>query len=710
MLEFIRKAGGQYVRRDIGLGIAFPGEIVSLNLRSDNIPLAGLLLQACGITITTQLGKAIIVRLMVHAEKVAAMLQYYSLSAASLATIHLPTKAGRLLAIRAEGLSLVDNGRNSEGHWVEHPFNDGLGISDISELPDAQAIQSSLDLFESLVVHSQACTEPAMSWLVALNGCVVPFVRGWLTARFILVHTGASQSGKTTGARRLIRFHGLRDVHGDVSVAALSNGPDTGFAALDNREQCDIDRPLQNYLLYLATGAVRARSDVDGNVKVQSARPITHITTIEGINVDELRRRCIEVEYAICSSRFDSEGIDAAISQHRTAIVAAFAFVLQRLLQVRLASVGDRDAVPEMASGFGAHYQLLCDVLRSYGAIRKRPESWAESIVAQWFDVLSRKEEAESALEQLIVQVAQRGDLGPSSEMDLNGCRGRLYCTDAGSLLSCLRTVTDDPLALPKSPTGLGRRVRGDRFAFLKFVDPEVAPQRQELRRSGHRRPIGLFLPEDSANVPPTHESTAWPSKPTSFRELDRRLLSQHSLLASGDEVRFLWEYSPGDRSPAERFINAFKSRVNPSAPNSAKQMAIEFGARAVAAALPVELRGWAFVPMPSSGGVVDDRLGRMLRLVVPRLDVREGLLQLEPNASCLKGVSVAERLNNLGIGEGLLGTPPPGIVLVDDVISSGCHVRAARMLLQRHLPAVPVVSLVLVRRAVAALSAAASG
>lgn len=106
MLEFVRKAGGQYIRRDTGLGIASPAGIVSLSLRSDNIPLDGLLLQACGITITTQLGKAVVVRLTV-AESVAATFQYRSLGAASLTTIHLPTIAGRLLEIKAEGKKIV---------------------------------------------------------------------------------------------------------------------------------------------------------------------------------------------------------------------------------------------------------------------------------------------------------------------------------------------------------------------------------------------------------------------------------------------------------------------------------------------------------------------------------------------------------------------------------------------------------------------------
>ena len=53
-------------------------------------------------------------------------------------------------------------------------------------------------------------------------------------------------------------------------------------------------------------------------------------------------------------------------------------------------------------------------------------------------------------------------------------------------------------LALPKNPTGLGRRLHSANFRALKFLEQESAPQLEQLKRTASKRPIGFFIADDS--------------------------------------------------------------------------------------------------------------------------------------------------------------------------------------------------------------------
>ena len=99
-----------------------------------------------------------------------------------------------------------------------------------------------------------------------------------------------------------------------------------------------------------------------------------------------------------------------------------------------------------------------------------------------------------------------------------------------------------------------------------------------------------------------------------------------------------------------------------------------------------------------------DDRLVRMLRAVRPGkpLDVRELIVQTrstEPSHRRSIRLQVSEITAIYRIDE-TLAAPAPGVVaVVDDLLTSGAHFRAANVVLTRRFPDIDVVGLFLARR-----------
>lgn len=115
-------------------------------------------------------------------------------------------------------------------------------------------------------------------------------------------------------------------------------------------------------------------------------------------------------------------------------------------------------------------------------------------------------------------------------------------------------------------------------------------------------------------------------------------------------------------------------------------------------------------VPMPSSKRKDhpdhDDRMLQVVRLIgqgrEEPVDVRELLVQevnLEASHLTQERPSIQELVESMRIDEALLEPRPRAILLVDDVITNGSHLRAAKQLLEPLLPGVPIGLLVLARR-----------
>ncbi|MGA8214320.1 MAG: hypothetical protein WB799_12060 [Candidatus Sulfotelmatobacter sp.] len=502
--QYIRKHEGEYLRGEDGsLHLAMGGRRIPLSYNRENYALARLMLDACNVSTISAGAQAAIQRLQVVADAQASgiTLRQFSAFFPDHGRLYIPVEGGELLRITSSKIQRVPNGRNEDRAWVEHPekapfrYRSGGGVS--------QALQ----LFERLVVDTQSCRIPEMRWLVAMHEGFFPYVRECCRARFLLVHIGATQQGKTSGAQRFTQLHGLGEVKGDYSVAALGNMPDPGLLVLDNREQINLTPDLIDFLLFLATGAQRARSTTDGRIRANSNRPAAVLTSIEGVHKPELQARCVEVEYAISNAtKVDRDEIEGTILKNRHNILSATMQVLQAWLKLR--ENGSKqfwDPCPR--HNFERHLQTLAELLCAYGEVAGKPAGWADEIISGWGKALKGtgtgtelENELEYPLRRLLMEcpLESNGAISVHPDVSHGNVRGTLYVSEVGALLDLLRTkYPRGELSLPRNATGLGRRLRSAEFSGLSVLDEDRAPLLAQLRRTAHRRPIGLLLLDD---------------------------------------------------------------------------------------------------------------------------------------------------------------------------------------------------------------------
>ena len=379
----------------------------------------------------------------------------------------------------------VPNGDNDDKFWVEHP--DSAPFRHSSE--DAQA---GLNSFEKLLVETLSCRDPSMRWFLAMHEGLFPFIRASCPARGIIVHRGSSQSGKTSGAQRFTFLHGLGEVKGDYSVAALGDVGDIGLLVMDNREQCNMPQPFLDHCLFLATGAERGRSNAEGKIRTARGRgrPAAVITSIEGVYKDEVQQRCISVEFEIKERMIGRREIEEQVIQQRDKIQSSLMQVLSRYLKIRL----EQRHTPWPRPNLQEHFQALADLLRAFAEVAGKPAGWAEQLIADWDRQLTDAEPEEDELEDPITAVIT----GADSLWIECGNQECVYVTECSALYRALRQARTWDLQLPKTVAGLSHRLRSNKFRSFKFVTEEMRPDIAALKRSAYRRPIGFVFQRDA--------------------------------------------------------------------------------------------------------------------------------------------------------------------------------------------------------------------
>jgi hypothetical protein len=324
--KYVEKNGGRYLRGEDGsLSIVVGGHRILLNFERENTSLAELMIDACKMGTLSQAAQSAIQRIRVVASQKAACMKSrsFSFSDSEGQRLYIPlaAPAGKVLRITGDRAETIDNG--TDELWLEHPRDDALHYKNADP-------SEGLKAFERLLVNTQACVRPEMRWLVAMQLGLFPYLRDLCSARFLLQFQGPSQTGgKTTGAERFTRLHGLGSVKGNFSVAALHNEGDIGLLALDNKEQANFTQPLIDFFLFLATGAEHGRSSKDGKVRVRRSRPIFVFTTIEGAPKRELQNRAVTIDYRFSGQTLGRTDIEREIEQRRHEMLSAFVPVFQ---------------------------------------------------------------------------------------------------------------------------------------------------------------------------------------------------------------------------------------------------------------------------------------------------------------------------------------------------------------------------------------------
>lgn len=483
---------------DHSLHVILDGHRIPINNSRENIALAGLLLNSCGVSSLSSSAQSGIQRLMVHAQQQAGNVHLRRFSALSEdhSRLYVPTDDGRLLCISAQEIQTCANGQNQDSFWLEHPEHAPLKYVQADPAPG-------LAMFERLLVDTQACREPGMQWFVGMNMGLFPYVRDCCPNRLIQVSNGRSQSGKTSGGQRFTLFHGLGEVKGDYTVASLGNLLDIGLLVMDNKEQANLNQQFIDYLLSLATGSQRCRSFADGTLRVSRGRPVGVITSIEGMSKKELQKRCVEVTYQVVGEYLSRSQTEAEIQKHRHVISSALVQVLQRYLRVRNEARPWPNPIPE----FEEHFRALCDLLTAYGEVARKPSGWADSIIAEWDRVLREREPDENEMEQPILRILDEVSSGAvecdcqQHKITWHAQPGTLYVTTCEGLLTMLQRLKLPDRKFPQNAIGLSRRLRDAEFRAFTVLTPEIAPDVGVLRRKGNKRPIGLFVPDDEMTI-----------------------------------------------------------------------------------------------------------------------------------------------------------------------------------------------------------------
>ena len=201
---------------------------------------------------------------------------------------------------------------------------------------------------------------------------------------------------------------------------------------------------------------------------------------------------------------------------------------------------------------------------------------------------------------------------------------------------------------------------------------------------------------------------------PRRLTKVDDLIRPDHSHLTDADACYFIGEYTAYRgyaHSDTNRLIFNFKKTMNRRGRPEwrYKEQAIQTAAAAFRRALaPKDLDRLTFVPIPPSKArgdpLYDDRLTRMLGAVRsrPPLDIRELIVQTESTAAVHAGDRrpAPERIGSLyRVDEALTGPVRDIIAVVDDILTTGAHFRAAKSVLSARFPGAAIIGLFIARR-----------
>ena len=188
--------------------------------------------------------------------------------------------------------------------------------------------------------------------------------------------------------------------------------------------------------------------------------------------------------------------------------------------------------------------------------------------------------------------------------------------------------------------------------------------------------------------------------------------LPDHCRLDAEDHCYFMGAYTAragfGHSSTNDIISNLKKSPLTKgSAQWNHKLRAIREVAAAIRANLnPERIPDLTFIPIPSSKPVghdeYDDRMTQVSRLLGPHVDVRELII-----TTCEReAMHLADNARDpivlratLDFNQALLEPAPTEIILLDDVLTTGCSFKVCKEMLNEQFPDVPVSGLFVARR-----------
>jgi hypothetical protein len=204
---------------------------------------------------------------------------------------------------------------------------------------------------------------------------------------------------------------------------------------------------------------------------------------------------------------------------------------------------------------------------------------------------------------------------------------------------------------------------------------------------------------------------------PLRLSKIDELTRPDHTFIEADDECFYLSEYNARKGYQFSKSNNLIFNLKKPmdrrgQAGWAYKRQAIETAGREMRSALDALNEGWlstaTLVPIPPSkvktDPLYDDRLIQMLQVLGAgiEVDVRELIVQKESrDAAHATGLRprINELLENYFLDESLAEPAPKVIGVVDDVLTTGAHFKAAKRLLSGRFATVAIYGLFVARR-----------
>jgi hypothetical protein len=194
--------------------------------------------------------------------------------------------------------------------------------------------------------------------------------------------------------------------------------------------------------------------------------------------------------------------------------------------------------------------------------------------------------------------------------------------------------------------------------------------------------------------------------------KVDALALPDHYYLDEHDTCYYAGEYTAGEGhaySETNQLILNFKKSPDRRGTSQwhYKEQAIQQAARIFRAAIKASAEV-TFVPIPPSkikgDPLYDDRMLRLLQATCENryTDIRELLIQhqsTEPAHRSTQRLSPDELAALYSIDENLTAPAPATIFIVDDVLTTGSHFKAAKNLLASRFPDARIIGLFIARR-----------
>jgi hypothetical protein len=201
---------------------------------------------------------------------------------------------------------------------------------------------------------------------------------------------------------------------------------------------------------------------------------------------------------------------------------------------------------------------------------------------------------------------------------------------------------------------------------------------------------------------------------PKLLTKIDDLYREDHTYLKEDDECYFLGEYTARKGytySATNSLILNLKKDLETKGTSQwrYKESAIKEAAASFSNAInPEFLDKTTFVPIPPSKSktdpLYDDRITKLIQAIRldPPLDVRELVVQVESTTPAhatdyRMNPTELERLYKMD--QNLLKPHPNNVVLVDDVLTTGAHFRAAKSIISNHFKGIHIIGLFVARR-----------